>query len=109
MSETIEAIVDEHFTFHTEKFGSDWRAFTKDEFRSALTRAAEGRWESMETAPKDAVILLSLPVIGNLREEDRRVFEGRWNERQETWTSVNGFILLSEATRWRELPTPPTD
>lgn len=69
------------------------------------------KWQPIETAPKDkTVILLGLPKVGALKEEDaRRVYEGRWNEIQETFTSVNGFILLSVATHWMPLPEPPKE
>lgn len=64
-------------------------------------------WQDISTAPKVGVILLGLPIAGNLREDDRRVYEGRWNEDQKTFTSVNGFLLLSVATHWMPLPPPP--
>ena len=67
-------------------------------------------WRPIKTAPKDGtVILLGFPVVGNLREEDRRVYEGRWHEQQETFTSVNGFLLLTAASHWQPLPLPPGD
>ena len=66
-------------------------------------------WQPIETAPKEEVVLLSLPLIGNIREGDRRVYEGRWHEAQATWTSVNGFLLLSAATDWMPLPQPPVE
>ena len=65
-------------------------------------------WQPIETAPKDgAAILLGLPIVGNLAENDRRVYEGRWNGLQKTWTGINGFIVLSVATHWMPLPEPP--
>jgi hypothetical protein len=64
-------------------------------------------WQPIETAPKDQVILLGLPVAGNLHEDDRRVYEGRWHEAQQAWTSVNGFILFTGATHWMPLPPVP--
>lgn len=69
------------------------------------------KWLPIETAPKDqSVILLALPKVGALKEKDaRRVFEGRWNEIQETFTSVNGFIVLDIATYWMPLPDPPEE
>lgn len=66
-------------------------------------------WQPIETAPKDEIVLLSLPLIGNIREGDRRVYEGRWHEAQATWTSVNGFLLLGAATDWMPLPQPPIE
>lgn len=65
-------------------------------------------WQPIDTAPKDRIMLLALPIAGNLREGDRRVYEGRWNELQQTFTSVNGFILLTGATHWMLMPAPPT-
>ena len=67
------------------------------------------RWQPIETAPKDEIVLLGLPLIGNIREGDRRVYEGRWHEEQATWTSVNGFLLLGAATDWMPLPQPPIE
>ena len=64
-------------------------------------------WQPIETAPKDEIVLLCLPLIGNIREGDRRVYEGRWHEAQATWTSINGFLLLGAATYWMPLPQPP--
>jgi hypothetical protein len=64
-------------------------------------------WQDIASAPRDAVILLGFPIVGNLREDDRRVYEGRWNAEQKTFTSVNGFLLLTAATHWQPLPTPP--
>ena len=66
-------------------------------------------WRPIETAPKDKVILLGLPLVGNIKERDRRVYEGRWHEEQSTWTSVNGFLLLSVATHWMPLPPAPEE
>lgn len=66
-------------------------------------------WQPIETAPKDEIVLLGLPLIGNIREGDRRVYEGRWHEAQATWTSVNGFLLLGAATDWMPLPQPPIE
>lgn len=66
------------------------------------------QWQGIESAPRDGtIILLGLPIVGNLREVDRRVYEGRWHEEQKIFTSVNGFILLAAATHWMPLPTPP--
>lgn len=72
-------------------------------------------WLPIETAPKAAegdgsAILLALPAVGALKDpRQRRVFEGRWNETQQTWTSVNGYLVLSAATHWMPLPAPPED
>ncbi len=44
-------------------------------------------WQVIEKAPKDGtVILIALPIAGNLRLGDRRVYEGRWHETQLTIT-----------------------
>lgn len=63
-------------------------------------------WQPIETAPKDRVILLGYEPHWRL-EGDRRVYEGRWNEEQSTWTSVNGFLVHSGASHWMPLPAPP--
>lgn len=66
-------------------------------------------WQSIETAPKDGtVILLGCPPVGAMKDpRSRRVYEGRWHDAQKTFTSVNGFLLLSVATHWMPLPEPP--
>lgn len=65
-------------------------------------------WQPIEEAPKDgSVFLIGLPIAGNLREGDRRVYEARWHEDQQQFTSVNGFLLFGGATHWRPLPAPP--
>lgn len=67
-------------------------------------RLAAPVWQPIETAPKDGTVILlgfiTLPV-------ERLVYEGRWNDVQDTWTTVNGFGLLTGATHWTPLPTPP--
>jgi len=70
-----------------------------------------GKWKSIETAPKNReVILLGFAkLIGTIREEDRRVYEGWWNHIQNTWTSTNGFVILSDATHWMPLPDAPKE
>lgn len=107
-----------------EPFGYLWPTGSHPEFRftqqkrdgadgmqlytAPLQQQAEPRgWQPIETAPKDAIVLLCLPLIGNIREGDRRVYEGRWHEAQATWTSVNGFLLFGAATNWMPLPQPP--
>ena len=67
---------------------------------------AKPEWLPIESAPKDEVILLSLPVAGRLLADDRRVYEGRWHSSQDKWTSLNGFILLDGATHWQPMPLP---
>jgi hypothetical protein len=66
-------------------------------------------WQPIETAPKDGdVMLLGLPAIGALKDDNqRRVYEGRWNHDQNRFTSVNGFIVLDCATHWMLLPAAP--
>jgi hypothetical protein len=66
-------------------------------------------WQPIETAPKDRPILLCMPICGNMTETDRRVFEGRWNEVQQTWSAPSGFILLTEVTHWMPMPTAPVN
>jgi hypothetical protein len=67
------------------------------------------RWRPIETAPNDgSVILLGFtphPRLGGAR----RVYEGRWNEGQEKWTSTNGFLALTGASHWMPLPAGPAD
>jgi len=64
-------------------------------------------WMPIETAPKDeSVIILGFTPHPRM-EGSRRVFEGRWNFAQQTWTSVNGFLLFTGATDWMPLPPPP--
>lgn len=79
------------------------------QFDVIFRKKTMSEWQKIETAPKDQVILLGLPMVGNIKEWDRRVYEGRWNEDQSTWTSVNGFIVLSVATHWMPLPPPPKE
>jgi len=63
-------------------------------------------WQPIETAPKDQVILLGFAPHWRL-DGSRRVYEGRWNEEQRTWTSVNGFLVHTGAAYWMPLPAPP--
>jgi hypothetical protein len=84
---------------------------------SDFTPSKRDNWQPIETALKEwhaeagegwPVILLALPPFKRRGDENnRRVYEGRWNDVQGTWTSVNGFILLNKATRWMPLPEPP--
>jgi hypothetical protein len=62
-------------------------------------------WMPIETAPKDGVIFL-IGYTPNSRM-DRRVFEARWHDAQQKFTSVNGFLLFDNATHWMPLPPPP--
>ena len=71
----------------------------------AAHEAAKPGWQPIETAPKDESVIL-LGYTPNPRIE-RRVYEGRWHDAQQTWTSVNGFILHTGATHWMQLPTAP--
>ena len=119
MSETIEAIV-------AEEFGpkGSYSCMTRDEFRSAMTRAAEGRWVKVEDAlPERTVSLpeLRLPggqVMGPQKNSGRVLVITRGNAQPTidyliegadgtfAWylTGTSGIV-----THWRELPTPPTD
>jgi hypothetical protein len=92
----------------TTKFLEQFAALVRADEREAATLKANP-WQPIETAPKDGTpIVLLLPLAGNLREGDRRVYEGRWHEAQEKWTSLNGFLLFDGATDWQPLPLPPT-
>ena len=62
-------------------------------------------WQPIEDAPRDGTVIL-LGYLPNSRIY-RHVYEGRWHEGQQTWSSVNGFILHTEATHWMPLPPPP--
>ena len=64
-------------------------------------------WQLIASAPKDKVILLGYEPHWRL-DCERRVFEGLWCDRQRTWTSVNRFVIHSNATHWQPLPEPPT-
>lgn len=66
-------------------------------------------WQPIETAPRDGtVILLGCPAVGAMKDPgSRRVYEGLWHGGQKTFTSVNGFLLLTVATHWMPLPSPP--
>ena len=63
-------------------------------------------WQPIETAPREGVILLGYAPFWRM-EGTRRVYEGRWNEEQQTFTSVNGFLIHDAATHWMPLPSPP--
>lgn len=71
-----------------------------------LKRTVLTAWQPIATAPRDTVILLGYAPHPRLAE-DRRVYEGRWHDEQQTWTSVNGFLLHTGATHWQPLPVPP--
>lgn len=65
-------------------------------------------WQPIETAPRDRVILVGYDSeAGKKLEPHQRVYEARWDERQQTWTSRNGFILHSHATHWMPFPPAP--
>ena len=72
----------------------------------AKPEQAAQQWLPIETAPKDAVILLGYEPSPRL-EGSRRVYEGRWHEATNQWGSVNGFIVHDEATHWMPLPAAP--
>lgn len=108
MSE-IDKIVAEYFEVVDGRICPDWRSITEAEFRSALTRAAEGRWEPIETAPKDGTeILIRYPLQGNVKEL------ARWNAIYNCWLSKGKHIYpVEQKCEWHslpaDLPTPPTD
>ena len=76
------------------------------EFAKHCVEKSNG-WRPIEEAPKDeSVIHLCLPLNKRF-PDDRRVYEGRWCAAQNAFTSVNGFILLNNATHYRPLPPAP--
>ena len=64
------------------------------------------QWQLIKTAPRDAVILLGYEPHPRMLGV-RRVYEGRWDDNQRTWTSVNGFLVHNLATSWMPMPEPP--
>ena len=108
MSDYLDALRHEANCMGTDTHESKVLHEAADRIEELEKQLAVVQWQPIETAPKDEkVILLGLPVCENLWAEDRRVYEGRWNDHENTWTSVNGFILFSVATRWMPLPEPP--
>lgn len=89
-----------------DRLGSDDVILTEAE---AAEEALNARWQSIETAPKDAIVLLGITACGNLDSPLRLVYEGRWNAYELTWTSTDGFICLESASHWQPLPTPPKE
>lgn len=65
-------------------------------------------WLPIDTASRLEGNVILLGFTQPRMKEDRRVYEGRWNNVENTWTSVNGAILLSDASHWMPLPPPPT-
>jgi len=123
MSEIIEAIIEECFSDETLrgegplKFDTEYVMFSRDEFRSALTRAAEGRWEPIETAPKDGTyVLLKIkysdnPIVAHF-------IVSSWSACTEDYETScgtycqGGMPVMAKHSKpigWRSLPTPPTD
>lgn len=78
----------------------------REAIRAATERAAKQKWQPIKTAPKDQIILLGYEPHWRL-DGSRRVYEGRWHDEQQTWTSANGFLLHTGVTRWMPLPDPP--
>lgn len=66
-------------------------------------------WQPIEKAPQDGSIILVAHAKHPRLEGSRRVYEARWDEVQQTWTSVNGFILHTGCAYWMPLPPPPED
>lgn len=66
-------------------------------------------WRPIETAPKDETVILLGYLPHPRLKGSQRVYEGRWDSLQETWTSVNGFLIHSEASHWMPLPEPPKE
>ncbi len=76
--------------------------------RQAERKAADGpQWRPIETAPRDETVILLGYLQHPRMEGSRLVYEGRWHSEQETWTSVNGFIVHPSATHWMPLPAAP--
>ena len=94
-----------------EKAGFTW--LTTKDYGDELTRLAclvEQKlcsWQPIETAPRDGVILLGYAPHRRM-DGTRRVYEGRWNDEQQRFTSVNGFLIHDSATHWMPLPDPPS-
>ena len=64
-------------------------------------------WKPIETAPKDeSVVLVGFKPHWRL-EGTRRVYEARWNDGAQMFTSVNGFLIFDTATHWMPLPAAP--
>ncbi len=85
-------------------------AFSQDDvvaFAQHCVEKANG-WQPIADAPKDGTpMLLCLPISEREAcKDDRRVYEGKWCAVQNAFTSVNGFILLNNATHWKPLPPP---
>jgi len=136
MSETIEAIVAEYFPDHGNGNSFSYVSLTPVELRAALTRAAEGRWVKVsERLPEPGKTVLAL--VGKSVIRCRRIpkffaqcgengygdYEdegGDYNEEtdscywKEGWYEWNQFeethwMTGETPTKWRSLPTPPTD
>lgn len=103
-----------HCTENMGGCGAQINGNTRDEAIAAWnTRApqqpvqpADG-WRPIESAPKDGSVII-FGYTANPRV-NHHAYEGRWNEAQQTWTSVNGFILLAGANNWMPFPAPPNE
>ena len=112
MSE-IDKIVAEYFEVVDGRICPDWRSITEQELRSALIRAAEGRWVKVEDAlPEGNVDCLVWNGYARRRgfyaEVDNPfgdIDAGNWYTLQDN----NCYYKVSDITHWRLLPTPPTD
>ena len=124
MSESIEAIVAEYF--HNDELTIDtWDAqgaytekiqLSKDEFRSALTRAAEGRWVKVSERLPEPEIGTATEYrsrqIAVVRASSKPSMEIIWVRELLHWTAKAREIKAPLIwTHWQEisLPTPPTD
>lgn len=94
--------------------GDTWREESRCYIHSTLCNRIESlekqhdqfTWQPLDSAPKDGTHILV--GYNNLREcETNLVYEAIWNERQQLFTSLNGFIIHSDATHWMPLPLPP--
>lgn len=109
MSETIEAIVREKFRLNDDGTPVNTHYMMMEEtFRSALTRAAEGRWVKVsERLPEPDVDVIcywrdTLPcAIGSYCPEREKVHGTGWQD-------ANGSMPHFDAdpTHWKELDTP---
>lgn len=64
-------------------------------------------WKRIETAPKDGTIIIIGYADDTKLRVDRRAWEAVWNERENAFTSTNGFIIHEQAAFWMPFPKPP--
>lgn len=66
-------------------------------------------WKAMDKAPRDGTVVLIGYAPHPRMVDSRRVYEGRWNELEQEFTSVNGFVVLKDCTAWMPMPNPPNE